>query len=447
MPRDPIKHVVVLMFENHSFDQMLGCYPGVDGVDPRNQETDSTGRVYHQSETRDLEVSPDPKHELENVTNQLANGFVRDYERSYSETTTADRARIMGYYPHGFLPALHALADNFMICDHWFSSVPGPTWTNRFFVHSGTSNGFVSMPEGVGDLGHFLRYDQDTIFDRLTERGVKWKVYFGDVPQSLVLRDQRRPRNAKNYRLMSRFFEDARHPRRFPAYAFIEPNYFKGEQNDDHPPHSSMRAQRLLARVYNALRENEELWKSTLLVVLYDEHGGFYDHVVPPAAVPPDRRTDEYTFDRLGVRVPALLISPWIAQGVTSTQFDHTSLLRYLIDKWSLDPLTDRVSTANNFANLISTYREDTPESLTVPPLVVRMALEARPLGAAEDATPEELDEPLNDYQRSLLAFSEYLDNERPRNARAMMMGGPLAETAVAKQRVVSYLEDRGARL
>jgi phospholipase C len=449
--RDPIKHVVVLMFENHSFDQMLGCYnsvySGLEGVDSRNVNFDSGGRPYPQSETHDLVVSPDPMHELANVRNQLASGFVLDYESAYPGTSSADRARIMGYYPRGVLPVTHGLADNFMICDHWFSSVPGPTWTNRFFVHSGTSNGFVSMPEGIGDLGHFLRYDQDTIFDRLTERRIKWRVYFGDVPQSLVLRDQRRPSNARNYRLMHSFWDDTRSARSFPAYSFIEPSYFYGEQNDDHPPNSSVRAQRLLARVYNALRANEELWKSTLLVVLYDEHGGFYDHVTPPAAVPPDGRTDEYTFDRLGVRVPALLISPWIAKGFANTVFDHTSLLRYLLDKWNLEPLTERVSAANSFADLISAYRSDTPVSMPVPQIVASMAMEARPAGAAEDITSEELDEPLNDYQRSLFAFSEYLDSEQPRTTRAMMTAGPLAETVVARRRVASFLEERGARL
>lgn len=454
MPRrDPIKHVVVLMFENHSFDQMLGCYkavyPDLEGVNAAHVNTDSTGRVYPQTESRDLVVSPDPKHELANVRNQLDNGnsgFVRDYESSYP-TTVAERARIMGYYPRGLLPALHGLADHFMICDHWYSSVPGPTWTNRFFVHSGTSKGFVTMPEGLSDAGHFLRYDQDTIFDRLTARRVSWCVYFGDVPQSLVLRHQMRPRNARNYRLMHSYFADAGGPeRRFPTYAFIEPNYFKGEQNDDHPPHSAVRAQRLLGRVYNALRANTDLWKSTLLVVLYDEHGGFYDHVAPPAAVPPDAHTDEFSFDRLGVRVPSLLISPWVERGFDSTTFDHASPLRYLIDKWRLDPLTERVRAANSFAGLLANSRQprdDTPEEVPVPPRV--LALQALPPGAPPDATPEELDEPLNDYQRSLLAFTEYLEQEQP--TKAMVMAGPMAESELAERRVRSFLAERGARL
>ena len=191
----------------------------------------------------------------------------------------------MDYFGDGDLPVLHELAKHFTICDHWFSSVPGPTWTNRFFVHSATSKGLVTIPQGPFQTKYYAYYDQDTIFDRLNEKGKRWHVYFGDVPQSLVLTHQRRPSNALHYHLMHKFFDDAANGT-LPDYSFIEPNYFRGEQNDDHPPHATGRAQRLLAKVYNAIRANEPLWESTLLVVLYDEHGGFYDHVVPPDAAP-----------------------------------------------------------------------------------------------------------------------------------------------------------------
>jgi len=215
---DPIKHVVVLMFENHSFDQMLGCfksvYPELEGVDPTNPlgNRDSTGRVYLQSESRDTVVSPDPRHELDHVLAQLTDnnsGFVSEYEKEYPATTPEQRQQIMGYFPLDFLPALHTLARHFTICDHWFSSVPGPTWTNRFFVHTGTSNGFVSMPEAATDAQMFLRYGQDTIFDRLNDRNIFWRVYFGDIPQSLVLRHQWWPTNAVRYRPIHSFFADA----------------------------------------------------------------------------------------------------------------------------------------------------------------------------------------------------------------------------------------------
>jgi hypothetical protein len=152
-------------------------------------------------------------------------------------------------------------------------------------------------------------------------------------------------------------------------------------ENDDHPPHDVMRAEKLIADVYNALRGNEELWRSTLLVIFYDEHGGFYDHVSPPSASPPDDHREEYAFDRLGVRVPALLISPWVDSRIEHTLFDHTSLLRYLTEKWQLRPLPSRrVAEANNIRVAItrSTPRDDalaqivmTPDQLKVPDLRV----------------------------------------------------------------------------
>ena len=250
---------------------------------------------------------------------------------------------------------------------------------------------------------------------------------------------------------MHKFFDDVRNGD-LPDYIFIEPNYFKGEQNDDHPPHATMRAQRLLASVYNALHWNRHIWDSTLLVVLYDEHGGFFDHISPPPAPSPDQHHEEYTFDRFGVRVPALLISPWVDRGVVPTEFDHTSLLRYLTDKWGLEPLTNRVRDANTFANAIRTSGEprvDTPESVPVPPLVMMIAENKLPRGAASDATVDELAEPDNDLQRSLKVFAEHLEqNEIPVEARAITItpDGPLQEEQRAKLKVLAFLVHQKAK-
>src|SRR5262249_33411553 len=114
--------------------------------------------------------------------------------------------------------------------------------------------------------------------------------------------------------------------------------------------------------VYNAIRGNNDLWNQTLLVILFDEHGGFYDHVPPPAAIPPDGHQEEYTFERLGVRVPAVLVSPWVGKRVEKTLFDHTSLLKYLINKWDLGPLGARAAAANSIGVAITEARrrEDT---------------------------------------------------------------------------------------
>jgi phospholipase C len=222
------------------------------------------------------------------------------------------------------------------------------------------------MPEGPRHprLEEFFVQDQFTIFDRLREAGKPWHIYYYDFPSSLLLNRQRLPENLSGYFLINKFFTDASDEKSFPSFAFIEPKYFGADQNDDHPPHNVFKAEKLIADVYNAIRSNPELWESTLLVVVYDEHGGFYDHVVPPATVAPDKHHEEWTFDRLGVRVPAILVSPWVRAGVEKTVFDHTSLLKYLTDKWKLGPLGRRTETANSIAIALN---QPEPRAGTVP--------------------------------------------------------------------------------
>ncbi|MFL5330294.1 MAG: alkaline phosphatase family protein [Gemmataceae bacterium] len=456
LPPDPIKHVVVLALENRSFDQMLGIFQtlhakldGIDPASPPRTNQDERGQPFPQSPMTSVSIQPDPKHELKNVLRQIGSNnsqFVLDYSLEYPDTHPADRQHIMGYYDRGFLPALHPLAENFAICDHWFSSVPGPTWANRFFLHSGTSHGRVMMPEGVFNLNlHW--YDQFTVYDRLNERGVTWKIYYHDFPQSLVLVHQMEPGNAACYHHLAQFFVDAAgDSAAFPAYSFIEPKYFWPHQNDDHPPHDTMRAQELIAQVYNAIRANDPLWNSTLLVVVYDEHGGFYDHVGPPAAVPPDGHTEEYTFDRLGVRVPALLVSPWVESTVLATRFDHTSLLKYLSDKWRLGPLGARVAQANSFATAIGTQgtpRTDTPR-IVIMPHALRFATVMETAGESADA--------MNENQKALIAFSRYLETkiEEDPSTKVMrataMMNGTQAQFRGAEERVQRFLDQQKAK-
>ena len=303
------------------------------------------------------------------------------------------------------------------------------------------------MPNNLNDsVRHpdlYFGYDQDTIYDRLNERGVPWRIYHGDIPQSLVLSHQRSIQNARRYERMDVFYSDAKgQEEHFPAYCFVEPSYYWPDQNDDHPPHTTLRAQTLLGNVYNALRQNEKLWNSMLLVVLYDEHGGFYDHVLPPTAVPPDGHSlPNFAFDRFGVRVPALLVSPWIEQAILKTEFDHTSLLKYLTDKWGLSPLTERVARAQSFGSAIRTTsqpRTNTPGSVPIPAMAATIA--AGPV------------EPLNGHQKALIAFSEHLEKEieepigKPARAMAMMAGTP-SQVETAKSRVSMFLAQQKAKI
>jgi phospholipase C len=374
---DPIKHVILLLMENRSFDQMLGCfkqvYPDMEGVDENapGVNLDPAGKAFKQLPTKSQQMPVDPRHETINVLEQLEDknsGFVRNFSNFYGATATDDdRQLIMSYYPLMSLHGLHRLARDFTICDHWFSSVPGPTWPNRFFAFSGTSNGKVDMPDGIHHLdleNAIFDQGQTTLFDRLSEAGRSWKVYYFDFPSSLILTHQRHPSKLIHYHKADRFFQDAVHGT-LPEFSLIEPKYAGKDQNDDHPPHNIMKGEKLIADVYNALRSNDEMWKSSLLVVLFDEHGGFYDHLPPPAAVPTDPPTHgnlEYSFDRLGVRVPAVLVSPYAGQRVEQTQFDHTSLLKYLINKWDLGSLGPRTSAAASIGVALNdgAAREDT---------------------------------------------------------------------------------------
>ncbi len=392
MTFDPIKHVILLALENHSFDQMLGAlkqlYPELEGVTAAapNVNRDGDGGIYVQEPTEERQMPLDPHHEVQYVAEQLAEengGFVRNFSKMYPLSRPEDRRYVMGYYPIDFLPGLHPLARQFTVCDRWFSSLPGPTWPNRFMMLTGTAMGKVNMPDDgthKTDLAGYFQQSQDTIFDRLTDNGIHWKCYFHDIPQSWTLEHQRSPHNAARYFYISEFFRDALgREEDFPQFSFIEPDFMGVAGNDDHPPHDIMRAEKLIADVYNALRANSELWNTTLLVVVYDEHGGFYDHVVPPPAVPPDNHHDEYSFDQLGVRVSALLVSPWVDRRIERTQFDHTSLLKYLTEKWQLAPLPSRrVAQANSIAVALRAVRRDN--------LLPRIEL------SADQLTPPDLD-------------------------------------------------------
>ncbi len=459
MASDPIEHVVVLMMENRSFDHMLGYMKqvnaGIEGIDTKNPLCNSdlkpgSPSICQTASARDT-TNPDPTHEVANVLQQLdvpgkCLGFVQDYAASHADKEPFDHSNVMCYFPRMTLPVLHTLAESFMVCDHWFSSLPGPTWPNRFFLTTGTSLGHTDMPDGISQLALHI-YNQDTIFTQLGHAGKSWAIYHGDFPQTLLL--TRLWPHPLHFHGLDKFFKDAAgDDEDFPAFSFLEPVYFNtfGNQNDQHPPTQVSKGEQLIADVYNAIRGNQALWEKTLLVVLYDEHGGFADHVwTPPrGAVPPDDNTDpisKFKFDRLGVRVPAILISPWVAKGFDGTAYDHTSLLKYLADKWGVEGLGKRAESANSFGPLLTKLvapRTDTPQ--TVAP-----AAEPRALTAAAEIPPVE---ELSENQNALYLFSVYLEQQmaevepaeafRARTFRAL--GSPAGAGAVATERAERFL-------
>jgi phospholipase C len=437
-----IEHVVVFMLENNSFDRMLGAVSGVDGFDPSrvrtNPRVDGTPVPQAATVMRRMLCDPatpnskrvDPAHDLSDVLEQLAGpnqGFVQSFQRHNPGCTPDCWAEVMKFYGLGSLPVLHELARNFAVCDRWFSSVPGPTWPNRFFVHSGTSLGHTDMPEGIFRPAIHL-YNQDTVYDRLSAANKSWAIYFGDVPQTLVLTHMLEC--PWQFHKMDAFFKDCSGPEAsFPNYAFIEPTYFGEGQNDQHPPSDVLRGEILLAQVYNAIRNNQPLWEKTLLVVLYDEHGGFFDHVSPPACVAPDSHiNDGFDFARLGVRVPAILVSPWIEPQILHDDFDHTSLLKFVTELWGLGPLGARTAAANSFSSssrIATAARTDTPDHIPEP-----------------DALPNVQTQTLNPNQVALVGFSRYLETK---NAALAAKQSPAASRAMnikIANRLVSSMED-----
>ena len=449
---DPIQHVVVLMLENHSFDQMLGCLkeknPEVDGVDIAHDQPHSatdypdTNNLIAQLHTNERFLDPDPKHEHPNVLRQLnaKYGFVCDYVQSHPSCPLEKRAEVMGVYRFGWLPVLHRLAPAYLVCDRWFSSLPGPTWPNRFFVHSGTCKGHVAMPNGVFDKNWHC-YDQPTLYSRLHEKGISWEIYHHGLPQSIVM--IRQLEFANHYHSMDKFFADASGSAdRFPQFSFIEPAYSGPEQNDQHPPSDIMKGELLLLRVYNALRRNEELWKSTLFIFLYDEHGGFYDHVEPESTIAPDENVNKFKFDKLGLRVPVVLMSPWVDPGVCHTVFDHTSLLKYLTEKWGLGHLGRRTAEwAKSFAPELA--KRTVPRTDTPPVLDESIVPQIQ-----ETHTKHP-----NELQVAMVSFSHLLEEQLQKvdglgavGDRAIrLLQGVEAQFEVATERVARFIENKVA--
>jgi phospholipase C len=443
----PITRVVVLMMENHSFDRVLGWmkkdYPGIEGVDPENRgwnpDYPVTADTVFQEPTLSRNIGNDPGHDLDNVLRQIAGankGFVADFAQKYPAAGPDEHKEIMGYYPYGYLPALHFLAYNFVVCDHWYSSLPGPTWPNRFFVHTGTSLGHVDMPEGVFNPGLHL-YDQRTLYDELNAARIEWRIYHGDFPQSTLLAHQLEPENLARYRKFDQWATDVQNGD-LPPYTFIEPAYFGTEENDQHPPQDIMRGDALVAAVFNALHANQTLFQQTLLIVLYDEHGGFYDHVTPPPTIPPDNYTRTYAFNQLGVRVPAILVSPWLDRGFISTPFDHTSILRLASQLWQgVEPLGARTAQANSPLDSLAW--------LGAP----RAAIPPAPTNQAPMAV---MDLPsLTGQKQALFSYSQYLESRitDPAVKAALMgraheaMAGAIAQGNLATARMDAFMAEK----
>ncbi|MGH7153111.1 MAG: alkaline phosphatase family protein, partial [Acetobacteraceae bacterium] len=355
------------MLENRSFDSLLGrLYPDrsdFDGLrgDECNPLTaaDGSRRMIPVWNSPDITPAtacipdPDPGELFDDITMQIyglgntpsdppaISGFVDNYVRQSGDERKDPRA-VMHYFTPDQVPVISGLAAAFGVCDRWFSSAPCQTWPNRLFAHTGTAGGRVN--NDTIPLPFFL----PTVFRRLERHHRSWRVYFHDIPQTAALFDLW-TRVPTHFRLFeAEFAADAREGR-LPAYSFIEPRYFASAisgapPNDEHPPHNLTYGEQLIGAVYQALRAGAR-WDRTLLLVIFDEHGGCYDHVPPPPAISPGPPyPDGFHFDRFGPRVPAVVASPWIPPGSVirpqagTPPFDHTSILATLHRAFSLGP-------------------------------------------------------------------------------------------------------------
>jgi phospholipase C len=426
-----IEHIFVLMLENRSFDHILG-FSGLRGVDSRGNPVTIDGvdpAIHHNSDLTGVpqpvtpgapyqlaDVDVEPGHGFKSVLTQLCgpgakyepggaypqidnSGFIADYYNQNAVEPTS----IMQCYTRDQLPVIYKLAEEFAVCDQWFSSMPGPTFPNRFFAMAATSGGFDDNPDHgqIGLAGGFegFRFQNGNIFDLLDQYCLPWRIYHGDVfPAAFLLSGMMLNRLQGRLTDYNDFEEEVNQTGFDNRFVFIEPKY--GAEKFDikgpgdytcgdsmHPVDDVIPGEMLIKRVYEAIR-NSPVWERSLLIITFDEHGGFYDHVAPKAAVPPgDLFTQEYIkhhfrFDRYGVRVPTLVISPLIRKGtIDKTEYDHTSILATVERLFGMHNLTERDKAANDLLHLLTlpSPRADAPTILPAP------AVNPNPLDCEDD--------------------------------------------------------------
>lgn len=403
-----IEHFVLLMLENRSFDNMLGWLdapdappalrrrpgaPAVNGLSGAQYgnpvpEALGGGEVAAGATSDGRVPDPDPGEGYAHTHMQLygrppgpaegpgvppapMDGFVADYvdvlaARGLAPTPERYRQVMDGFRPQT-VPVISALARAYAVCDGWHASVPSQTLPNRAFSLAATSLGRVDNTPYAA----WVDMDAPTICNRLQDAGLSWRVYYDRLdilPLTWLLCGSLRPYLLSHFAGMEDFRRDAA-AGTLPNFALLEPRFLL-DPNDQHPPAPVGPGERLIAEVHRALATGPA-WERTLLLVTYDEHGGCFDHVPPPAAVPPAPGGAPgpygFRFDRLGVRVPAVLASPWIEPGTVfrasdaagrPAPLDHTSWLATVERRFGLAPLTARDAAAPDLAGAL---RRDSP--------------------------------------------------------------------------------------
>ena len=443
-----IEHVVVLMMENRSFDHLLGhldqgFMPPLDpkrDSNPRDPGDSNSERVPVFWQERYDDVPEDPGHGYDDVMRQIT-GRAGPWQSPYSRTnegflwnfasrTEENADAIMGCFPRQRVPVISTLAESFAVCTRWHCSLPSETWPNRLFVHAGTS---------LGTTRGFFKHDfrqrwrelkARNVFKRLSEHGLESRVYAGDFPQALTFGDEVIAR-WRAYEEFGRAAEDDR----LPAYTFIEPRHFLSG-NSQHWPQDIRAGEALMADVYMTLRDHPAVWEKTLLIITYDEHGGFYDRVDPPEVeATGDTAENGFPFNLLGPRVPTLVISPYVEAGTVDHEcrneagaaqpryYDHTSVLATVREVFGMaSPFSERERKARTVTHLLV---RDAPRGDGDTPDLGEHRQIDESIEAVEESVPPD------DLQRQLLAMMEELDPETPEGTAESIETRQTAQDAV----------------
>jgi phospholipase C len=344
-----IEHVIVVMMENHSYDNYLGMLRRGDGFRldddgrPRVALPDGNGnlvRAFHMPSTCQLNAVPSQAWNASHISLGHGNndGFVR-----------ACGPVAMGYWTADDIPFYYALARHFPVCDRWFGSCLAQTYPNRRFLFAGTAAGIVSTTNAA-----LLAPPppNGTIFERLDAHGISWHDYASDLPQLAILASTY-GRYSSHVATIDRFYSDAK-AGTLPFLSLVDPP-FSSDGSEENPQDIRI-GEAFVAKVVNAVLESPA-WPKTVIIWCYDEHGGYYDHVVPPRAIAPDSIPPDIHvppdrpggYDRYGFRVPAVVVSPFARKHyVSHVVHDHTSILKLVETKWNLPALTFRDANADN---------------------------------------------------------------------------------------------------
>jgi phospholipase C len=432
---DEIEHIVVLMLENRSFDHMLG-YLGLeeDGLDVDGlrdgMANEYEGRSYptFRLQQTAFTKTQDPCHSGACVDEQLADGnggFAANYIRTRTDPKAAEPVVVMGYYDGKQLPIYDFLARRFCVCDRWFCSVRGATFPNRLYAVAGRA-------AGSRDNADPPTYHLPSFVRHLENARASWRWYTHELFATIWAIDRDfLPKTFDNVRPFSSPFSfgdffSAASAGRLPRVAWIDPNFVDVGgavgSNDDHPPSDVRAGQELVLRVFNALARSPA-WERTMLVIAYDEHGGFFDHVEPPGAEDDDPRPE---FHALGPRVPAIVVSPRVRAGVSHEIFDHTSIIKTCLvrfcrrDGGLVPDMGARVRAANHLGVLLEKdVQIPRPDEATLEALASALrdwradALRAEVEVQGEAVAPDPV--VLTDFQQDYVAAREaVLDSMTP---------------------------------